>query len=78
MFPWAKFAIVGLRKAPFLHSICLHFEENITLEAVNMDLQPSGGEGKVSEPPPPTSPPATGLAGEVGVQSGRLGCMLQE
>ena len=50
----------------------MHCEENITLEAVNVDVQPSGA---VSESP---SSPATGLAREVGVQSGWLGCMLQE
>ena len=33
MFPWGNFAIVGLKRALFLYSIGLDFEENIMLEA---------------------------------------------
>ena len=33
--PLGKFAIVGLRRALFLRSIGLEFEENITLETLN-------------------------------------------
>ena len=31
VFPWGKFATVGLRRALFLHSIGPHFEETIML-----------------------------------------------
>ena len=70
--PLGNYAIVGIGIALFLHSIGLGFEKYITLQAWNVDLQPSGG--RCLTPPLP----GYGLTREAGVQSGCLGYMLQD